>query len=332
MGLNNPDGPFLMSTSSANSQLSPHRASVVITTKNRKEELVRAVESVVAQVPPVEAIVVDDGSTDGTSELIRSRFPGVRVERSEESRGYIEQRNRGVELATTNYVIIIDDDALFTTPHVVEQTLADFDDPRIGAVGIPLDDPAYPTDRFKQIPPSKDRTFLLAGYKGTAQALRRDVFQALGGYRSLLIHQGEEGDYCIRMLAAGYVVRCGRSDMILHLESPKRVWTRQRRFTARNYLLDLWHNVPMPQALGRAIRGSIGQLVFGFKTGYPWAVTQGLIKALWYILTHPSARKPVPRWAYTLFREMYGQKDIPAETIYTRIPVPPRFEKVPPRP
>ena len=46
-------------------------ATVLITTKDRKDDLARAIGSVVEQTAPVELIVVDDGSTDGTSELVR---------------------------------------------------------------------------------------------------------------------------------------------------------------------------------------------------------------------------------------------------------------------
>ena len=42
-------------------------ASVVITTKNRKEELLKAVESAMGQRGLLEVVVVDDGSTDGTA-------------------------------------------------------------------------------------------------------------------------------------------------------------------------------------------------------------------------------------------------------------------------
>ena len=58
------------------------KASIVITTKNRKESLRRAIASAVMQTIPVEIIVIDDGSTDGTSEMVTSEFPQVRLERA----------------------------------------------------------------------------------------------------------------------------------------------------------------------------------------------------------------------------------------------------------
>ena len=69
-------------------------ATVLITTKDRKDDLARAIGSVVEQTAPVELIVVDDGSTDGTSELVRERFPDATLIRNEQPLGIIEARNR----------------------------------------------------------------------------------------------------------------------------------------------------------------------------------------------------------------------------------------------
>src|SRR5438128_1492334 len=107
-------------------------ASVVITTRNRCDELVDAVRSALNQSVPVEVLVIDDGSTDGTAELIRSQFPTVRLETSKMSLGYIAQRNRAAKLASGTFVFSIDDDAYFPSTETVAQTLRQFDHPRVG--------------------------------------------------------------------------------------------------------------------------------------------------------------------------------------------------------
>ena len=53
-------------------------ASMVIPTRNRKDLLGRMIRSALAQTVPVEVIVMDDGSTDGTQEMVRREFPQVR--------------------------------------------------------------------------------------------------------------------------------------------------------------------------------------------------------------------------------------------------------------
>src|SRR5262249_17468292 len=81
-------------------------------------------------------------------------------------------------------------------------------------------------------------------FRGTAHAVRRDIFLELGGYRPQLVHLGEELDFCIRLLEAGLVVRLGRGDHIIHYEAPTRNWSRIEYYGRRNDILFVWHNVP----------------------------------------------------------------------------------------
>src|SRR5262249_44594549 len=101
---------------------SPADATVVITTKNRKTELRRAIHSCLLQKGSPRILVMDDGSSDGTSDMVRAEFPEIELRRSSESEGYIRQRNRAARIATTAFLVSLDDDAVFSTPDVVEQT------------------------------------------------------------------------------------------------------------------------------------------------------------------------------------------------------------------
>ncbi len=74
--------------------------SVVIPTHNRKDLLRRCLEAATNQdYPDYEVIVVDDGSTDGTGEMVQHEFPQVRYIRQEPNRGPAAARNRGIEAA-----------------------------------------------------------------------------------------------------------------------------------------------------------------------------------------------------------------------------------------
>ena len=65
--------------------------SVIIPTFNRAELLIRALDSVYAQTLPAdEVIVIDDGSTDNTRQIIEKKYPHVR---------YFYQKNAGVSAA-----------------------------------------------------------------------------------------------------------------------------------------------------------------------------------------------------------------------------------------
>lgn len=84
--------------------------SVVIPTFDRASVLPRAVDSVVAQThSPAEVIIVDDGSTDGTGELVERRYPGVRLLR-QENRGVSAARNLGIGASTGEWIALLDSD------------------------------------------------------------------------------------------------------------------------------------------------------------------------------------------------------------------------------
>lgn len=91
------------------------RVSVVLPTHNRCAALMRAVESVLGQTHPVaELIIVDDGSTDGTTEVVRrlmARSENTRVRLiAQPQRGPSSARNRGIEVAVGDFIAFIDSD------------------------------------------------------------------------------------------------------------------------------------------------------------------------------------------------------------------------------
>jgi glycosyltransferase involved in cell wall biosynthesis len=223
-------------------------ASIVIVTKDRRDEVLRAVRSAVAQEPPAEVVVIDDGSSDGTLAAIAEEFPDLprlRMHRFEESAEVTTRRNFGAELASTPFLVVIDDDAEFSTPNVVAQTLADFGDERIGAVAIPYID--LPIDeRVLQQAPERDGVWVTNLFRATAFAMRRDVYLRAGGFRTLLVHQAEEPDLCMRLMNSGSVVRLGRSEPILHHGSPRRDLSRIWFFGCRNDVVFAWHYAPPP--------------------------------------------------------------------------------------
>ncbi|MED5463013.1 MAG: glycosyltransferase family A protein [Myxococcota bacterium] len=83
---------------------------VIIPTFNRAHVLERALDSVYAQsAAPAEVIVVDDGSTDATSTLVKERFPGARY-CYQSNQGVSAARNRGISMATQPWVAFLDSD------------------------------------------------------------------------------------------------------------------------------------------------------------------------------------------------------------------------------
>ena len=84
--------------------------SVIIPTYNRRNTLPRAVESVLNQTyKPIEIIVVDDGSTDGTKEMFSEMYPLVRYIYQVNS-GVSSARNTGIKSASGDWIALLDSD------------------------------------------------------------------------------------------------------------------------------------------------------------------------------------------------------------------------------
>lgn len=281
------------------------KTAVVIVTKNRKAKLRRAIASALEQALKPEVLVVDDGSTDGTSDMVRSEFPQARLEQSAHSLGYIAQRNRAARLTAVDVVVSIDDDAEFSSPRVVEQAIAAFGHPRVAAIAIPYTEP-HKTNQMLQAAPDGRGIWATDCFRGTAYALRRDVFLALDGYREQLVHQNEEMDFCIRLLESGLIVRLGHGDHVIHHEEPRRDWSRMDYYGRRNDILFAWYNVPFPYVaqhlMGTTINGArwaiaarSTAMVRGMLSGYADTVR------LW------RERAPVSAPAYRLHRKLKKQ-------------------------
>jgi GT2 family glycosyltransferase len=310
-------GDYLKS-SAANT--GPMLSSVVIVTKDRRDELRAAIFSAIAQSVQPEVLVIDDGSRDGTPEMVRAEFPAVRLEDSVESLGYIAQRNRAAHLASGAILFSLDDDAEFSTPKVVEQTLRDLEDPRIGAVAVPYLEPKK-AHRLMQSPPDSSGTWITDTFIGTAHALRRDIFLALGGYRETLFHQGEEADFAVRMLQAGYVTRLGRADPIYHHESLRRSSGRMDFYGRRNDILFAWQNVPMPylplHLAATVFRGS----AYAVRSArHPMKMFAGMLSGFAECIRGDMKRRPVDPRIYRLSRDLKKHGPLPLRSVIDRLP------------
>jgi glycosyltransferase involved in cell wall biosynthesis len=109
--------------SKAGKSLPIPKVSVIIPTYDRIETLPRSLNSVFKQTfSDWELIVVDDGSTDGTDEMVLRDYSSVRLHR-QENKGVSSARNAGVALASGEWIAFLDsDDAWF--PEKLERQLS----------------------------------------------------------------------------------------------------------------------------------------------------------------------------------------------------------------
>ncbi|MGW2958370.1 glycosyltransferase [Streptomyces sp. NPDC001220] len=107
--------------------------SVLVPAYNEAKCIENTVRSLTASEHPIEILVVDDGSTDGTAEIVADLdLPGVRVIRQVNA-GKPAALNRGLANARHDIVVMMDGDTVFE-PATVRELVQPFGDPRVGAV------------------------------------------------------------------------------------------------------------------------------------------------------------------------------------------------------
>lgn len=289
---------------------------MIVVTRNRPDDILRAVESCLAQEYDfLEVFVYEDASEVSVGPLLSERFPAVRFERSEVQVGPTGLRDRGIREANGEYVFSIDDDAYFTDPHSVSETVRQFEqNERIGAIALPLVEPSrHPEGTGVAAFPGANNARQLRSFMGGSVAFRRKAFLEIGGvkdcYRFL---GGDENDVAIRLVERGYRIVLGQSGPVVHTVSPVRDPSFKFRHDCRSALLFDYLNVPFPLVVptlaGHAVKLFLYKL--NHRTLGNRIVSIGL--GLWACLRFARYRSPVSRETYCEYRRLPSHGILPS--------------------
>ncbi len=245
--------------------MAPADVSVIVVSYNSREHLGRCLASVRGGH---EVIVVDNGSTDGSRELVRERFPEVHLLERAENRGFGAANNEGMRVGSGRYFLILNADA-WPVRDGIERLVAFADaNARAAVVGPRLLNPdgtlqrsvrGFPTrwriatEYFflrKLAPRSRAlNAFYGAGFDhhsvweadflmGAVLLLRRDAVAEVGGFDESFFMFSEEVDLCYRMRAAGWSVLFYPGAEFVHVggASTRLEWGRMYREQLRGHL------------------------------------------------------------------------------------------------
>ena len=226
---------------------SPSTVSIILVSWNTRELLRACLRSVYAQADsahgaPLELILIDNASTDGTPAAIRAEFPAVRLIHNPVNVGFAAANNQGLSMASGEILILLNPDTELRPGSVA--ALADFMDayPTAGAAGAlllnpdgTLQDSAYPMlglgrEIWRML--HLDRLHRLASYpledwasggprgvgvaQGACLALRRKALESVGLLDEQYFMYTEEVDLCYRMARAGWGVYWVPQARVLH--------------------------------------------------------------------------------------------------------------------
>jgi GT2 family glycosyltransferase len=230
---------------------------VVVATRNRRRQLLRHLPRHRAPV-----ILVDNGSDDGTPQMVRECFPDIQVVQLDENIG-AAARTIGVAAAETPYVAFADDDS-YWEGDALAQAAALFDaHPRaalltgrvlIGEAGRvdPISDEmaAAPLGTEPDLPGPT-----VLGFLACAAVVRREAFLGVGGFEPKLHVYGEEALLAMDLAAAGWGLAYVPSLVVRHLPEPGgRDQRARRRRQSRNDLLTAWLRRPADVGVRAALR------------------------------------------------------------------------------
>jgi GT2 family glycosyltransferase len=219
--------------------------SLVIVNYNTEEDLRRCLTTLKERLSSTETIVVDNGSTDGSREMVMEEFPWVGLVDNPGNPGYASACNKGLAETSRPYVLILNSDVEFLE-NGLEEVLDYLDaHPDVGALGpmvlnsdgsaqmscrrFPsmresivhgfLGDfwPDNPLTRSYQMKDMKREEICEADWvSGAAMFLRRSAVEKVGGFDESYFMYVEDVDLCWRLKRAGFKVAYHPSFKLIH--------------------------------------------------------------------------------------------------------------------
>lgn len=243
------------------------KVSVVIPTYNLKNILLECLKSVLSQnYNNLEVIVVDNGSTDGTSEVVTRKFPKVKLIRNQKNLGVTGGANAGLREATGDYIWLVDHDNILEFNMLSEMVKLAESDPKIGVV-VPK---IYYWEDKSLIWAAGTGMNLLTGeniFRGGKDVgqydrieevdiapanflVKKEVIEKVGLYDDVFFVSYEDADFSFRVRKAGYKIVytpkavCYHKIPLLDKKSAKQRWLSRAYWSARNKIIFMRKNSP----------------------------------------------------------------------------------------
>lgn len=213
------------------------KVSIIVLNWNGKKFLKNCLDSLAKLTySQVEIIVVDNSSTDGSQEFVKTNYEKVILIENKENCGFAKGNNIGFKASTGDYILILNNDTI-VTPNFLKPLINDFENnPKIACL-----QPQIRLFKDKQVLDGvgafltftgflyhfgylKDRTqakynkkMKIFSAKGACIFLRRKVIERVGLFDEDFFIFFEETDLCFRLWLAGYLVMYEPESVIYHL-------------------------------------------------------------------------------------------------------------------
>ena len=278
----------------------------IIVTHNRAEWLRRSVRSVLRQRPSVPTlIVVDNGSTDHTSQVLREECPQATVVRLAQNTGCAVGSNVGAAAAVHDLLFFLDDDSELADDAVACAAQALLANDRIGAVTGTIIENGKPVS----VTDTPDPTFISVCH--SQGAFRKRAFLAAGMYPADFFYGAEEMDLSLRLIEAGYDIAFHPGIVLFHGADPGT----RRRFGVleihRNMLRVVLMRAPGVLLFPWAVKKVCDTIVAAVRTKHTGVVASELLNLPRTILSSLWRRRPVSWKVFAAWRYL-GTREVTA--------------------
>lgn len=280
--------------------------SVAILTWNRRDHVAKAIESVMAQdYKPLDIVVADSASSDGTVEFIGKHYPKVKVIRLHRNLGCPEGRNVAMANCRGDVIYALDDDG-WLAPDTLRICMEKLErHPDAGVIACRVVAPDEPASRG-----AEDRWH--HSFSGGASAIRRTVLETAGYYPSDFFRQGEEDDLAIRMIEHDFrILHCPEAIMYHERSAINRDSSLFLYFSCRNELYTVLRRYPWRYLGPAAAQKVITWNYLGLRRGALWYSLAGTLSALGSLPRLLREREPVvPRTVRRLWSMKWSARRV----------------------
>jgi glycosyltransferase len=189
------------------------KISIITVVWNNKETIKDAIDSVLSQTyKNIEYIVVDGASSDGTVEVVQGYGDKISSFVSEKDKGIYDGLNKGISLATGDFIAFLHSDDLYAGSSVVEDVMKvlESDESLDGVYGDLIYTPKHDTSKVLRYWKSKefDSSLLKQGWMPAHPTLilKKEVYEKYGNF-DLGFKIAGDYDFMLRVLSTGIKVK-----------------------------------------------------------------------------------------------------------------------------
>ena len=253
------------------------RVSIMITTRNRLDELQRSLDILGKLDPsPDEILITADGCTDGTADFATSALPNVKLIVNQPAIGSVASRDLMMRHAKGDLVLALDDDSYPEQSDCVARFVPFFQQrAELAVLHFPQRTDEYP-ETLAQTKFGREE-HLTRSFANSGAVLRRSAYLQLPGFEPRFYHMYEEPDYALQCAAADYDVLFSPTVTIRHHYSGRaRDEIRIHHRHARNEFWSTVMRCPLPFVFAMLAWRVFSQFRYACKRGWSWVVREPL--------------------------------------------------------